>query len=75
MSGLKELVESLNGTVLFGGMIVQFSDTTFQEAVKKIYEMGVEAERKACAKVCEENWRYTANASEMAEYIRARNET
>ena len=22
------------------------------------------------AKVCEENWRYTANASEMAEYIR-----
>lgn len=29
-------------------------------------------EREACAKVCEENWRYTANASEMAEYIRAR---
>ena len=46
MSGLKELVESLDGTVLFGGMIVQFSDTTFQEAVKKIYDMGVEAERK-----------------------------
>jgi len=45
MSGLKELVESLGGTVLFGGMIVQFSDTTFEQAVKKIYDMGVEAER------------------------------
>ena len=32
-------------------------------------------EREACAKVCEENWRYTANASEMAEYIRARSNT
>ena len=30
------------------------------------------AEREACAKVCEENWRYTASASEMAEYIRER---
>jgi hypothetical protein len=50
MSGLKELVESLDGTVLFGGMIVQFSDMTFEQAVKKIYEMGVEAEREECAK-------------------------
>jgi hypothetical protein len=46
MSGLKELVESLGGTALMGGILIQFSDTTFQEAVKKIYEMGVEAERK-----------------------------
>jgi hypothetical protein len=46
MSGLKELVESLDGTVLFGGMIVQFSDTAFEQAVKKIYDMGVEAERE-----------------------------
>jgi hypothetical protein len=53
MSGLKELVESLDGTVLFGGMIVQFSDTTFEQAVKKIYDMGVEAEREACAQFIE----------------------
>lgn len=30
------------------------------------------AEREACAKVCEDKWVYTASASEMAEYIRAR---
>jgi hypothetical protein len=51
MSGSKELVESLGGTVLFGGMIVQFSDTTFEQAVKKIYDMGVEAEREACSSI------------------------
>ena len=71
MSGLKELVESLDGTVLFGGMIVQFSDTTFQEAVKKIYEMGVEAEREACAKWLED----VVDAPNWAEIIRARNAT
>ena len=53
MSGLKDLVESLGGTALMGGILIQFSDTTFEQAVKKIYEMGVEAEREACAKVCD----------------------
>jgi len=53
MSGSKELVESLGGTVLFGGIIVQFSDTTFEQAVKKIYDMGVEAEREQVAQFIE----------------------
>jgi hypothetical protein len=71
MSGLKELVESLDGTVLFGGMIVQFSDTTFEQAVKKIYEMGVEAEREECAKLCLSQRKYW-DAEACADAIRAR---
>jgi hypothetical protein len=50
---LIETVESLGGTALMGGILVQFSDTTFAEALKKIYEAGVEAEREACAELCE----------------------
>ena len=51
---LIETVESLGGTALMGGILIQFSDTTFAEALKKIYEAGVEAEREACAKTCEQ---------------------
>jgi hypothetical protein len=51
---LVNVVESLRGTVLFNGAIVQFTDTTFMDALKKIYESGVLAEREACAKLCEE---------------------
>jgi hypothetical protein len=50
---LIDTVESLGGTALMGGILIQFSDTTFTEALKKIYEAGVEAEREACAKECE----------------------
>lgn len=70
MSGLKDLVESLGGTALMGGILIQFSDTTFEQAVKKIYEMGVEAEREACAKVCEDSVEYAGDT--LAELIRAR---
>ena len=51
---LIETVESLGGTALMGGILIQFSDTTFVEALKKIYEAGAEAEREACAKACED---------------------
>ena len=50
---LIETVESLGGTALMGGILIQFSDTAFEQALKKIYEAGVEAEREACAKVCD----------------------
>ena len=50
---LVNVVESLHGTVLFNGAIVQFTDTTFMDALKKIYESGVLAEREACAKVAD----------------------
>jgi hypothetical protein len=49
---LIETVKSLGGTALMGGILIQFSDTAFSEAFKKIYEAGVEAEREACAEVC-----------------------
>jgi hypothetical protein len=52
---LINVVESLHGTVLFNGAIVQFTDTTFMDALKKIYESGVLAEREACADIAE-NW-------------------
>jgi hypothetical protein len=48
------LVESLGGTVLFDGALIQFTDTTFMAALKKIYESGALEEREACAKVCDE---------------------
>lgn len=51
---LIDTVESLGGTALMGGILVQFSDTNFTEALKKIYEAGVEAEREACALRAEE---------------------
>jgi len=49
------LVESLGGTVLFGGALIQFTDTTFMDALKKIYESGALAEREACAEVCKKH--------------------
>ena len=73
---LIETVESLGGTALMGGILIQFSDTAFEQALKKIYEAGVEAEREACAKVCEEQmqgksiWIEGARACSLA--IRAR---
>lgn len=65
---LIDTVESLGGTALMGGILIQFSDTTFVEALKKIYEAGVEAEREACAKEAETTF-YSVQA---AENIRAR---
>jgi len=73
---LIETVESLGGTALMGGILIQFSDTAFEQALKKMYEAGVEAEREACAKVCEEQmqgksiWIEGARACSLA--IRAR---
>ena len=51
-----DLVESLGGTVLFDGALIQFTDTTFMAALKKIYESGALEEREACAKLCFEMW-------------------
>ena len=53
MNGLKDLVESLGGTALMGGILIQFSDTAFEQAVKKIYDMGVEAEREGIIAMAE----------------------
>ena len=50
---LVNVVESLGGTVLFGGALVQFTDTTFMDALKKIYESGVLSEREACINAIE----------------------
>jgi hypothetical protein len=52
---LVNVVESLGGKVLLGGALVQFTDTTFMDALKKIYESGVLSEREACADIAE-NW-------------------
>ena len=68
---LIETVESLGGIALMGGILIQFSDTTFSEAVKKIYEAGVEAEREACAKLCWSQRKYW-DAEACADAIRAR---
>jgi hypothetical protein len=43
---LIETVESLGGTALMGGILIQFSDTAFEQALKKMYEAGVESERE-----------------------------
>ena len=48
-----DLVESLGGTVLFDGALIQFTDTTFMAALKKIYESGALEEREACAKLAD----------------------
>jgi len=50
-----DLVESLKGTVLFDGALIQFTDVTFMAALKKIYESGALEEREACANIAE-NW-------------------
>jgi hypothetical protein len=73
MSGLKDLVESLGGTALMGGILIQFSDTAFEQAVKKIYEMGVEAEREACAKIGDDHPSWSSRMYSAT--IRARNAT
>ena len=52
MSGLDKLVEELGGNFLLGGAVIQFSDATFTDAFKTIYEAGAAAEREACAKLC-----------------------
>jgi hypothetical protein len=65
-----DLVESLNGTVLFDGALIQFTDVTFMAALKKIYESGALEEREACAKVCEDSVEYAGD--ELAIQIRAR---
>ena len=66
------VVESLGGTVLFGGALIQFTDTTFMDALKKIYESGALAEREACAKLCEAMNKYMDDGEECAATIRAR---
>lgn len=48
-----DLVESLGGTVLFDGALIQFTDATFMAALKKIYESGALEEREACAKLAD----------------------
>jgi hypothetical protein len=65
-----DLVESLGGTVLFDGALIQFTDTTFMAALKKIYESGALEEREACAKACEDSVEYAGD--ELATQIRAR---
>ena len=55
---LVNVVESLHGTVLFNGAIVQFTDTTFMDALKKIYESGVLAERERILDICKEGLWY-----------------
>jgi hypothetical protein len=65
-----DLVESLKGTVLFDGALIQFTDVTFMAALKKIYESGALEEREACAKVCEDSVEYAGD--ELAIQIRAR---
>ena len=74
------VVESLGGTVLFGGALIQFTDTTFMDALKKIYESGVLAEREACLKIAESmsltdanmNKTWRTGCRDVAEAIRAR---
>jgi hypothetical protein len=68
---LVNVVESLGGTVLFGGALIQFTDTTFMDALKKIYESGALAEREACAKVAEQVGQHK-NQHGIASAIRAR---
>jgi len=52
MNGLDKLVEELGGNFLLGGAVIQFSDATFTDAFKTIYEAGAAAEREACAEAC-----------------------
>jgi hypothetical protein len=66
-----DLVESLGGTVLFDGALIQFTDTTFMAALKKIYESGALEEREACAKLCFSQKEYW-DAEACADAIRAR---
>jgi hypothetical protein len=69
-----DLVESLGGTVLFGGALIQFTDTTFMAALKKIYESGALEEREACVKTIEDQigWDMDDPESTAIKAIRAR---
>jgi hypothetical protein len=66
------LVESLGGTVLFGGALIQFTDATFMAALKKIYESGALEEREACAKVAQDESDWNGDVAHIADLIRAR---
>ena len=69
-----DLVESLGGTVLFDGALIQFTDTTFMAALKKIYESGALEEREACVKAIEDQigWDIDDPESTAIKAIRAR---
>lgn len=41
----------------------------------KEVKRAIDAEREACAKVCDEHWRFNGSASECADAIRARGNT
>jgi len=71
---LVNVVESLGGKVLLGGALVQFTDTTFMDALKKIYESGALEEREECAKLCDklDKMRGHSYADKCATAIRAR---
>jgi len=43
-------------------------------ALKRFAALVAAAEREACAKVCDEHWRFNGSASECADAIRARGE-
>ena len=45
-----------------------------EQNIRVLVQRAVEAEREACAQVCEELWRFNAPASECAEATRARGE-
>jgi hypothetical protein len=70
-----DLVESLGGTVLFDGALIQFTDTTFMAALKKIYESGVlESRNNTIEEVAREIEKMTAfgtdTISSFAVYVR-----
>jgi hypothetical protein len=69
-----DLVESLGGTVLFDGALIQFTDTTFMAALKKIYESGALEEREACVKAIADQigWDMDDPESTAIKAIRAR---
>jgi hypothetical protein len=70
-----DLVESLGGTVLFDGALIQFTDTTFMAALKKIYESGaLESRNNTIEEVAREIEKMTAfgadTISSFAVYVR-----
>jgi len=44
-------------------------EITYLDKLERFAALVASAERKACADVIQENWRYTANAEEMVYYI------
>lgn len=70
-----DLVESLGGTVLFDGALIQFTDTTFMAVLKKIYESGaLESRNNTIEEVAREIEKMTAfgtdTISSFAVYVR-----